>query len=100
MKQPHEYAKEITHFVNGGEVEYYDGGKWHDFLELYDLNMFQGGYKFRVKPATKTVRVAMFRTDVCGKSFACLTDERSMERDSALWYRVSEWVEIEYEVQS
>ena len=63
MRQPHKYAKEITHWLNGGEIEYRvsltQDEEWGSFNpEDYMSSLFfSGGYEFRIKPQIPKTRI-------------------------------------------
>ena len=89
----HKWAKEITHFVNGGKVECRWDKSWDDKWYLVDdLEEFGADENiFRIKPTKKTMKVV-----VCDDGYGrtCL---RSPD-DIPLWVtRLSDIIEIEYE---
>lgn len=95
MKQPHRWAKEIKHFVDGGEVEQrfmLDG--WGSVMSLSDFECSH--LEFRIKPTKKTLEAAVFQK---GSALALFT-QYDVDKDHVKkggWKRVSDWVEIEYE---
>ena len=53
MSKPHKWAKEIKHFIDGGEVEYSDINH-EEWLLLEDIYQFGLDYKkYRIKPQPK-----------------------------------------------
>lgn len=80
---------------------------YHNYLGAQDdLAMIRDTYEraamayFQsLKENTKTVKVAMFRTDTCGKNFAIFTEPQWLDQ-AITWARVSEWVEVVYEDKS
>lgn len=56
----HKWAKEITHFVNGGDVEVRipEGKSWFRVENLHGFNADL--CEFRIKPQKKTMKVAVF----------------------------------------
>ena len=59
MRVPHKYAKEITHWLNGGAIEYKDKKDlcWHDYNPLNISRAFPSGAlyfidgtEYRLKP--------------------------------------------------
>ena len=68
------------------------------FLKIFEIlvNFDYIDYKFRIKPAKKTIVAAMFRDDVFFKKFAVFTDG-VCPIPGGQWRRVSDLIEIEYE---
>jgi len=97
----HKWAKEITHFVNGGGIE----GKFTDgYLKRNDscdtwspvgcLDTFDcPDYIFRIKPQKKTMEVAVF-THPNGIP---TTFTKGDSPTNPAWKQVSPWIDIEYE---
>lgn len=88
--KPHKWAKEIIHFVNGGEVEckFYDGDEWFTVNSISDFDYFDA--KFRIKPKKKTMSVAVFRKP-SGETY--VSGEHVMYGAE----RLGPWTAIEYE---
>lgn len=96
----HKWAKEIKHFVNGGEVERRsnhddkDDPWWPvDYLDYFS----EVGFKFRIKPDKPKVRVAIFL--ICGSPHV-VTEKQWIEQYHALgvknlspWFKMEQWWE-------
>lgn len=103
MNKPHKWAKEITHYINGGEVEYrytddylnrnkFSAPYNYDLLSENNLEQFERGiFIFRIKPKKKTMKVAVFKNpfgDVYVNNADC---------DTTTLVQLSGVIEIEYE---
>lgn len=70
MNKAHKWAKEITHLVNGGEVEYRLTKNYINREDSYSrlpshcLSFFgDDDYEFRIKPQKKTMEVAVYTSE-------------------------------------
>jgi len=90
--KPHKWAKEISHFVNGGEVEVrlHNGTQWLKIDHLYE---FGADLEFRVKPQKKTMKAAVFVDSRDGQ--VVIRDDRYPL--NSYWKQASPWTAIEYE---
>ena len=72
MRAPHKYAKEITHWLNGGAIEYKDKNDlcWHDYNPS-NINRafpsgalyFIDGTEYRVKPEPEIPKTRITESD-------------------------------------
>lgn len=96
MKQPHRWAKEIKHFVDGGEVEWRNSESEWTVVPSLSWFVHNCDLEFRIKPTKKKLEAAVFQK---GSALALFT-QYDVDKDHVKkggWKRVSDWVEIEYE---
>jgi len=95
----HKWAKEITHFINGGWVESYRTGDVEATWEtVYFLTRFDHPeYEFRIKPQKKTIQVAVYIHREGGVPFICHPDVISLVSTKSKYKQLSDIITIEYE---
>lgn len=95
MGQRHKHADVIIAWAEGKDVQVWDEGAKRWFDVGASTPRFVEDWEYRVKPAPKKYRVALFNNFTCVCTADNMNDARSYEKDTGFVRWLTDWVEYE-----